>query len=231
MKRILFAFIAAVALSLALSAQELPKFTATNYEGWNYNNPGVALTTSNIAGGNIVLYVTSQGLALQLTSPLFNCQSIDSIEANLIWFTQYYYDSSFDLNKTVLTMAIDDEEGNPLDSVTYIAEESGSTHYPSIKLAVPRGLETARLRFVSWKANVVSCGAIKRALLTGIAASPHDDPQPGDVDGNGVVNISDATMLIQALLVDQEVSNADMDGNGIVNISDVTMLIEWLMHH
>lgn len=231
MKRILFAIIAALVLPLALTAQELPKFTATNYEGWNYNNPGVALTTSNIAGGNIVLYVTSQGLTLQLTSPLFSCEGIDSIEANLIWFTQYYYDSAFDLNKTALTMAIDDEQGNPIDSVTYLAEESGSTHYPSIKLAVPRGVQTARLRFVSWKANVVSCGAIKRALLTGIAATPHDDPLPGDVDGNGVVNISDITMLIQAVMTDMEVNNADMDGNGSINISDITMLIQWLLTH
>lgn len=229
MKKILVTLITALALSFAAHAQELPQFTASNFEGWQYNNPGISLSTTDIARGNIVLYVTRQGLVLQLTSPLFSCQSLDSIEASLIWFTQYYYDSSFDLNKTALTMAIDDETGAALDSVTYLPEAAGSTHYPVIRLAVPQGLNTARVRFVSWKADVVSCGAIKRALLTGIAATPHDDPQPGDIDSNGVVNISDATMLIQALMLEQQVPNADFDGNGIINITDATLLIDYVL--
>ena len=221
MKKIIATLVTVLVFSFAAKGQELPQFTASNFEGWEYNNPGIPLSTTDIARGNIVLYVTRQGLVLQLTSPLFSCQGIDSIEASLIWFTQYYYDSSFDLDKTALTMAIDDETGTALDSV----------HYPVIRLAVPHGLNTARLRFVSWKADVVSCGAIKRALLTGIASTPHDDPQPGDIDNNGVVNISDATLLIQALMLEQQVPNADFDGNGVVNITDATLLIDYVLRH
>lgn len=231
MKKIFAALVTVLALSFTATGQELPQFTASNFEGWTYNNPGIPLSTTDIARGNIVLYVTRQGLALQLTSPLFSCQGIDSIEASLIWFTQYYYDSSFDLDKTALTMAIDDETGTAIDSVTYLPEAPGSTHYPVIRLAVPPGLDTARLRFVSWKANVVSCGAIKRALLSAITASPHEEPQPGDIDGNGVVNISDATLLIQALMLEQQMPNADFDGNGVVNITDATQLIDYVLRH
>lgn len=231
MKKIIATLVTVLVFSFAAKGQELPQFTASNFEGWEYNNPGIPLSTTDIARGNIVLYVTRQGLVLQLTSPLFSCQGIDSIEANLIWFTQYYYDSSFDLDKTALTMAIDDETGTALDSVTYLPDAPGSTHYPVIRLAVPHGLDTARLRFVSWKADVVSCGAIKRALLTGIAATPHYDPQPGDIDNNGVVNISDATLLIQALMLEQQMPNADFDGNGVVNITDATLLIDYVLRH
>ena len=76
-------------------------------------------------------------------------------------------------------------------------------------------------------------GAIKRALITGIAATtpPDDDPIPGDVDGNGVVNISDVTTLIQAVLMSSDITNGDIDGNGVVNITDVTMLIDQVLRH
>ena len=50
----------------------------------------------------------------------------------------------------------------------------------------------------------------------------------GDVDGNGIINISDVTMLISFALNGSGniiELNADMDGNGVINISDITLLI------
>ena len=55
----------------------------------------------------------------------------------------------------------------------------------------------------------------------------------GDVDDNGLVNISDVTALIDYLLNNDasaiNLSNADCDGDGLVNISDVTCLIDYLL--
>jgi Leucine-rich repeat (LRR) protein len=55
----------------------------------------------------------------------------------------------------------------------------------------------------------------------------------GDVDGNGNVNISDVTALIDYLLSGNasgiNVSAADCDQNGAINISDVTALIDYLL--
>ena len=52
---------------------------------------------------------------------------------------------------------------------------------------------------------------------------------PGDVDGSGLVNVTDVTMLINAVMTSNYdaivFANADMEGNGIVNVTDVTMLI------
>lgn len=54
--------------------------------------------------------------------------------------------------------------------------------------------------------------------------------EPGDVNGDGGINISDVTSLIDILLSGNEASgNADVDGDGQVNISDVTALIDMLL--
>ena len=112
--------LAAILAATVLFAQQLPQFTSSNFDGWTYNNPGVQLNSSNIAGGRIVLYVNSQGDVLTLTSPLFECHGIDSIEANVVWYTSSYRDNDFELSRTALTMAIDDVTGNPLDSATTV---------------------------------------------------------------------------------------------------------------
>lgn len=59
-----------------------------------------------------------------------------------------------------------------------------------------------------------------------------DDFVLGDVNGDGIVNISDVTMLIDHLLsAGTEINEraADMNGDGVINISDVTALIDYLL--
>ena len=57
---------------------------------------------------------------------------------------------------------------------------------------------------------------------------------PGDVNGDGKVNISDVTMLVNLVLNgDPNPSNypaADYDGNGTIDISDVTRLINYVLN-
>lgn len=54
---------------------------------------------------------------------------------------------------------------------------------------------------------------------------------PGDLNGDGIINISDVTNLINVLLTDVGIDNpyADVNGDGAVNISDVTILINTLL--
>ena len=86
---------------------------------------------------------------------------------------------------------------------------------------------------------------LKNSLFTTVAGVeiPFDDETctvtqtvtglQGDVDDNGLVNISDVTALIDYLLNGDasaiNLTNADCDGNGLVNISDVTSLIDYLL--
>ena len=55
----------------------------------------------------------------------------------------------------------------------------------------------------------------------------------GDVNGDGVVNITDVTTLISASMSDNFdniiFNNADMNEDGVISITDVTMLINYVM--
>lgn len=55
----------------------------------------------------------------------------------------------------------------------------------------------------------------------------------GDIDGNGEVNVSDVTALINHILnaATYESSLCDIDGNGEVNVTDVTALINILLRN
>ena len=220
-------------MALTVAAQELPQFDSHNFDGWEYNNPGVQLNTANIGQGRIVLYVNSKKKALMLTSPEFSCQGMDSISASVLWYTSTFQSSDFDLSLTALTMAIDDSTGQPLDSVTCVPTVLGSRHDLVLCVAVPQGLETCRVRFVSWTGNLVSSGAIKQAYFTAVEATSHEDALLGDLDGDGIVNIGDVTELIDALLLGKagniDLAIGDIDGDGNINIADVTALIDLIV--
>ena len=70
-----------------------------------------------------------------------------------------------------------------------------------------------------------------QGLETIYNAVPADAVVAGDVDGNGTVNVSDVTTLVNMILgvVPKDDVRADVDGNGTVNVSDVTALINIIL--
>jgi len=105
-----------------------------------------------------------------------------------------------------------DEEGNPVEL----------DHIDFIKVY------TGQLAYCGWlgETSTEVCGA----------EDLHPDALPviiGDVNGDGSVNISDVTALIDLLLtgslIDFNSSPADVNVDGSVNISDVTSLIDKLL--
>lgn len=221
----------ALLLPLAAAAQQLPQFSFTEYEGWSYNNPNVPLDEDRIANGKIVLYKDSQGRVLTLTSPDFLCQGIDSIKATVDWYTPSFNSSSFDLSKASLTMTIDNVDGTPIDSVTVTTPKKASKHTLKLTLPMPQGLTSARLRFLSWTGDLISCGAVRSITLTAAGSSPQVVIE-GDADGDGHISISDVTCLIDYLLSSNtpiNLANADVNRDGNITIADVTALIDKLL--
>jgi hypothetical protein len=53
---------------------------------------------------------------------------------------------------------------------------------------------------------------------------------PGDIDGDGEINIADATRLIDKLLSGEELpAYIDVNGDGSVDIADVTSILDSML--
>lgn len=219
-------------ISATTAAQQLPQFAYDDYAGWNYNNPGVALTPGNIAGGKIFLYVGQDGHVLKLTSTKVCCTGLDSIKATINWYTPSFRNPDFDLSRTALTLAIDDSHGTPIDSVTCTPTTTGtSRHSLNLAIAVPGDADSIQMRMVCWQANVLSSGAIKQASFEAVIA-PSQPAMLGDVDGDGELSVSDVVMMINHILgtsMLNDTSQCDLDHDGDVNVSDVTRLIAMIL--
>ena len=53
---------------------------------------------------------------------------------------------------------------------------------------------------------------------------------PGDVDGDGCINIIDVTSIIDMILSDDTPAYCDVDGDGVVNIVDITYLVDKILN-
>ena len=63
------------------------------------------------------------------------------------------------------------------------------------------------------------------------SAAPNDVFSVGDINGDGEVNVSDVTALINKILGSSTYSDAvcDINGDGEINVSDVTALINMIL--
>ena len=216
---------AALLLAIGTMAQGLPQFAYNCYEGWSYNNPGVELNSLSIGRAQVRLYVDSQGYVLTLISPQFDCHGIDTISGTVRWKSES--------SAVSLTMALDGDDGMPLDSAVCLPQGSSSEQTFIYRIPVPHGLDIARVRLVSWDATVSTGGAVRTVTLEGITSAAHE-ALLGDLNGDGRVSITDVTTLINNLLgghVSASMEVADIDHDGKISISDVTALINMLLSH
>ncbi|MCQ2290590.1 MAG: dockerin type I domain-containing protein [Muribaculaceae bacterium] len=104
--------------------------------------------------------------------------------------------------------------------------ESSNTKVATVKNGIVHPLANGTTII---KATTVSGGISAEMRLT-----IGHEPTPallGDVDGNGTIDVSDVTALINQILGEAEypVERCDIDGNGEVNVSDVTALINLIL--
>ena len=223
MKRLL-PLLAAMVMALAASAQ-VPQFSSEDFAGWIYTNPAIPLNQSSILNNRIVLYTTSTGLQLTLTSPDFSCFGGQVINMRVTWITDQWRDSGFDVNKVALTAALLDVNGVAVDSVTAIPVNVSRTNYLNMSITVPRGMTSAALRFASWKANVNNCGAVREIAITSVLK--------GDVNLDGEITIADINAIIQVILGGQVSDDlrgrADVNEDKEVTVADINSVIDLIV--
>ena len=204
---------------------QVPQFTSTDYEDWVYNNPSIELNTTNILANRIVLYTTSTGLIQDLISPVFDSYAGQTIDMSLIFVTDQWKSASFVKSKVALTAALLNEQGATVDSVTWVPTDIGRYNYLNMSLRVSRTLRNARLRFVSWKADVNSNGAVRQIDMT--------SQLRGDVNNDGEVTIADVNAIIDVVLraPDDEalVARADVNRDNEVSVADINDILDIIM--
>lgn len=220
MKRLLLMWLAIMALAATVRA-EVPQFSSRQFADWVYTNPAIELNQTTILANRIVLYTTTAGLQLTLTSPQFDCHAGESIDMTVTWITDQWQNSSFNVSKVALTAALIDKDGAVVDSVTYTPVSVSRTNYVNLSLTVPVNLNGARLRFASWKADVNSSGAVRQIDITSTLRA--------DVNRDGEVGIADVNAVLDAILSpvgdDAQQERADVNGDGEVTIADVNSVI------
>ena len=224
MKRLLPLF-AALSVAMSVVGAQMPQFSSQSFAGWNYTNTVIALNQDNILSNRIVLYTTTTGLQLTLTSPIFSCFGGEVINMKVTWITDQWQDSGFDVNKVALTAALLDGTGMAVDSVTVVPTNVSRTNYLNLSITVPRGLTSASLRFASWKANVNNCGAVREIVITSYLK--------GDVNLDGEISVADINAIIQVILGDHVTQalreRADVNGDNEVTVADINSVIDLII--
>lgn len=112
-------------------------------------------------------------------------------------------------------------------------KKNGNTYKNEFTVTIPAEWNADNLNivaFVSRPLGLVTDMAVTNANKRKFGEFDEPTALPGDVDGNGIINIDDVTTLIDALLSGQPTAaGADVDANGNVNIDDVTVLIDKLL--
>lgn len=144
------------------------------------------------------------------------------------------------VNDTTVTIALDQQEASVLPNHIITLMPTASPVMPDLSVT-SSDPSVAAARLVNNKIQVVG---IKEGTTTITVGSVDGTAipatclitvytEPGDMNCDGFVNISDVTILIDYLL-DGDASqistkNADVDGDGNINISDATELIDILL--
>lgn len=217
--------IIAVCLAVFAANAQLPQFSSTSFEDWVYTNPATELNGKNILANKIYLYKTSTGLVLTLSSPSFACFPGQVIDMNVTWITDQWQTSSFNVSKVALTATLIDQNGTPVDSVTYKPTSVSRTNYVDLSLTIPSGMNNATVRFASWKADVNSNGAVREIVMTSLIK--------GDLNRDGEITVADVNILVELVLGGQAdesiMMSADVNGDGEITVADVNSLVNLIL--
>ncbi len=216
--------LAIICTAISASAIEYAVFNLNSFDGWIYTREGVTLTTEYIGGNKVKLFRNSAGKDFTLISPSFEPTASPTIRVMFDWQSPTWGEEHYNLTKNSPFVELLDLNGNVLQQVYYQLKTGEITRNLSILLKVPEGHTGAvKVRLAAWNADVNTPGAVRRVEII--------SPTSGDVNGDGSMNVSDVTNLINVILGISDLPKelADVNGDGAVNVTDVTTLINAIL--
>ena len=105
-------------------------------------------------------------------------------------------------------------------------------HHSGIKCLPAKANEDGTMpTTVTFAIEGVEAYGVCGATFTEPGPGPGPEPIPGDVNGDGEVNISDVSDIIDVILGGNMAPGADVNGDGEVNISDINAVIDYILSH
>ncbi|MGM9869964.1 MAG: dockerin type I repeat-containing protein [Sodaliphilus sp.] len=208
--------------AIAAHAQKLAEFNLNSYQGWTYTRSSVDLNTSNISTNKINLYGD-----YMLVSPLFSAQNVNYVKAQIRIVSKNYVQDKYSYLKASPTLQLLDVNGTVVSTVLHYYSEPLLEQNIEAYLPVPEGSQMLSFRISVPSGDVNSTGAVREVTLT---ASATDGKVFGDVNGDGVCDVTDVTTVVNIIL-GLEVSTpiADVNQSGTIDVSDVTTIINQIL--
>ena len=212
-----------VMLALAAHAQKLAEFNLNSYEGWTYTRSSVDLNTANISTNKINLYGD-----YTLVSPLFSAQNVKYVKAKIRIVSKNYAQDKYSYLKASPALQLLDANGIVVSTLLHYYSEALLEQNIEAYLPVPEASQMLSFRISVPSGDVNSTGAVREVTLY---ASATDGKVFGDVNADGVCDVTDVTSIINMIL-ETDVTNpiADVNESGIIDVSDVTTVINHILN-
>ncbi len=221
--------LAAITMQAGVAEDLLLQFDLNHFDNWTYHREGVVLDYDLVAQNRVTLFTTVNGEKCTLESPEFSSQGIDSLKVLI----SYILDEEFNPTKVAPRIEVLDIEGNVLRVVDIPVQPAVIIQNLETMVDVA-GLPDATLLFSAPKAKEAEgvFPAVKAIKVWAVSTggTPH---VPGDVNGDGIVDVSDVNIVINVMLgknQDPQVKLwADLNDDGSVDVSDVNAVINIML--
>lgn len=220
-----------LAVAATVQGADLAQFNQNNYDGWTYWRGSVwNLTTAYISANKVTLFKTSKGTDYTLTSPMIDASGHAAVKVDFTYISRAIIGgdfSNYSMHKMSPYVELLDSAGDVLAKQKCTIADSLITHTLSATLQLPSGMRSVAVRLAAYDADANNAGAVREVTIAGT-----DGHKLGDVDGNGNIDVSDATIVINYVLGRHDglvLSTVDINGDGQVDVSDVTTLVNLIL--
>lgn len=223
MKHLLFS-LALICTALAAGATQYAVFNQNSFDGWIYTREGVTLTTDFISAYKVTIYKNSSGKNFTLISPSFDTDGNRTLRVMFDWRANTYDEENYSLTKNSPYIEILDLNDNVIAQNHYQLKEVKLIHNIDVVVRIPDNFNgSVKVRIAAWNADTNTPGAVKHVEIA--------NQNTGDVNGDGMINVSDVTKLINVIMgiIDLPKEFVDVNGDGKVNVSDITALVNIIL--
>ena len=223
MKHLLIS-LAIICSALTAGAVQYAVFNQNSFDGWIYTRDNVTLTTEFISAYKVTIYKNSAGKDFTLISPSFDTNGNRTLRVIFDWRANTYDEENYNLTKNSPYIELLDLNGNVIAQNFYQLKEVKLIHDIDAVVKIPDNFTgPLKVRIAAWNADTNTPGAVKHVEIS--------SQNTGDVNGDGTINVSDITKLINVIMgiIDLPDEFADVNGDGTVNVSDITALVNIIL--